>query len=74
MIRQLKFIVCQHPPYSPDLAPSDFYLFKFLKKKFRGMRFEDEEELADTVHEWLQSCDRQFFRTAFEQQVSRWKV
>ena len=28
-----------HPAYSPDLAPSDFFLFPNLKKDFRGLHF-----------------------------------
>ena len=28
-----------HPPYSPDLAPNDFFLFQHIKKKIRGQRF-----------------------------------
>ncbi|CAH2217932.1 jg1389 [Pararge aegeria aegeria] len=33
-----------HPPYSPDLAPSDFYLFPNLKKDLKGRKFSDENE------------------------------
>ena len=29
----LGFHCLDHPPYSPDLAPSDYYLFPGLKKK-----------------------------------------
>jgi histone-lysine N-methyltransferase SETMAR len=31
-----------YPPYSPDLAPSDFYLFGRLKSDLQGMRFADD--------------------------------
>ena len=34
-----------HPPYSPDLAPSDYYLFRNLKSHLRGTRFRDDDEL-----------------------------
>ncbi|XP_026327857.1 histone-lysine N-methyltransferase SETMAR-like, partial [Hyposmocoma kahamanoa] len=34
-----------HPPYSPDLAPSDYYLFPNLKKDLRGNKFRDDEEV-----------------------------
>jgi len=36
----------EHPPYSPDLAPSDFWLFPHLKKFLRGKRFSNEEVIA----------------------------
>jgi hypothetical protein len=28
-----------HPPYSSDLAPSDFFLLGYVKKRFKGMVF-----------------------------------
>src|SRR5258705_3368092 len=35
-----------HPPYSPDLAPSDYYLFSKLKKDLRGRKFHSDEDLG----------------------------
>jgi hypothetical protein len=31
-----RFVVVPHPPYSPDLASSDFWLFRALKKHLKG--------------------------------------
>ncbi|GBM14766.1 hypothetical protein AVEN_250857-1, partial [Araneus ventricosus] len=36
-----------HPPYRPDLAPSDFHLFIKLKEFLRGKRFRSDEELEN---------------------------
>jgi transposase len=33
-----------HPPYSPDLAPSDFFLFSYVKERLKGMVFPSYEE------------------------------
>lgn len=43
-----------HPPYSPDLAPNDFFLFPHIKKKLRGQRFSTPEEAVDAfkTHVW----------------------
>lgn len=38
-----------HPPYSPDLAPSDFYLFCKLKSQMIGMEFTSEDELIQWI-------------------------
>lgn len=38
-----------HPPYSPDLAPSDFYLFGILKHKLIGMEFASVDELIQWI-------------------------
>jgi len=35
----LGFQCLDHPPYSPDLAPSDYHLFPGLKKQLKGRRF-----------------------------------
>ena len=42
-IRECKFEQLNHPPYSLDLAPSDYYLLQNLKSHLRGMRFRDNE-------------------------------
>jgi hypothetical protein len=37
--------VIPHPPYSPDLAPYDFFLFPKTKLKLKGRRFDTIEEI-----------------------------
>ena len=39
-----------HPPYSPDLAICDFWLFPNLKNRLRGNNYESQEELRCTVN------------------------
>ncbi|GBN33313.1 hypothetical protein AVEN_69924-1 [Araneus ventricosus] len=46
-----KFLII--PPYSPDLALSDFPLFLKLKKFLGGKRFGSDEELENAVTTWL---------------------
>ena len=36
-----------HPPYSPDLVPNDFFLFPYVKNKMRDQRFSTFEEAVD---------------------------
>ncbi|KAG8322668.1 hypothetical protein J6590_018048 [Homalodisca vitripennis] len=38
-----------HPPYSPDLVPSDFYLFPYMKRWLAYQRFASDEELQNAV-------------------------
>jgi hypothetical protein len=37
--------VIPHPPYSPDLAPCDIFLFSKMKLKLKGRRFDAIEEI-----------------------------
>ena len=47
-------IKAPQPPYSPDIAPSDFYLFGYIKHKLQGCIFESREDLLDQVNEILE--------------------
>ena len=38
-----------HPPYSPDIAPSDFFLFGYIKEKLKGHLHNNKEELYDDI-------------------------
>jgi hypothetical protein len=40
-----------HPAYSPDLAPSDFFLFGAMTENFSGMRFAGTDELFQGVED-----------------------
>lgn len=71
-LQDLRFEVLEHPPYSPDLAPSDFYLFGPLKEALRGRQFFTDEEVKDAVHEWLSSMPRSFFSEGVQKFVRRW--
>jgi histone-lysine N-methyltransferase SETMAR len=54
-----------HPPYSPDLAMCDFWLFSGLKHHLRGLFFETEEELDWEVMEYFDSIPENDWKEAF---------
>ena len=64
--------VLPHPPYSPDLAPSDFYRFGPLKDFLRGQRFDSDEAVKTAVRSWLRQCEPHFFSNGFIQWKNRW--
>ena len=45
IVRDIKFEQLSHPPYSPDLTPSDFYQLRLLKQHLRRTRFFNDDEL-----------------------------
>lgn len=65
--------VLSHPPYSPDLAPSDFFLFRHLKQALRGKRFASKEDLKEEVERFFQEKPTEFFKNAFQELVVRWE-
>ena len=50
------------PPYSPDLAPCDFWLFP----KLRGCRYETIEEMKEAVTKVTDTFTQEDFRWAFQ--------
>ena len=72
-IQQCGFEQLSHPPYSPDLAPSDFYLFRLLKKELRGKRFADDNELKVATEQWLESRGEDFYLRGIKELEKRWQ-
>ena len=53
-----------HPPYCPDLAPSDYCLFRNLKSHLRGTRFRDDDELKAATEAWFEDQIETFISKA----------
>lgn len=71
LIRDFRWETLPHPPYSPDLAPSDFFLFPNLKKNIKGKRWASISDLKSATIDWLEHQDKSFFRSGLEGWRSR---
>ncbi|KAJ4436753.1 hypothetical protein ANN_16885 [Periplaneta americana] len=61
------------PPYSPDLAPSDFHVFLHLKKFLSsGERFGNDEELKTSVTRWFHSQAAEFYDRGIQKLIPRY--
>jgi len=49
----LGFRCLEHPPYSPDLAPSDYHLFPGLKNQLKCRHFSSDAEVISAAETWL---------------------
>jgi len=67
------FEVLDHPPYSPDLAPSDVWLFGTLKKHLRGIHFTSDEEVQAATIKWFREQPEQFYSDGFQKLIERWR-
>ena len=57
------------PPYSPDLAPCDFWLFP----KLRGCRYETIEEMKEAVTKAIDTLTQEDFHGAFQKLLELYK-
>ncbi|CAK1592554.1 unnamed protein product [Parnassius mnemosyne] len=71
-IQETGFELLEHPPYSSDLAPSDFYLFPRLKERLRGKKFEDDSKVMAAVEAFWESQDKEFFSKGILGLEKRW--
>lgn len=55
-----------HPPYSPDIAPSDFFLFRYIKSKLNGQHFDSVKSLLEEVQEILSEISKDTLKKVFE--------
>ena len=62
----------QHLPYSPDLAPSDFHLFRFLKESLRGQKFDSDENVIHAIDDWGEGLHESFFLDGVKALERRW--
>lgn len=51
--------ICWPPPYSPDLAPTDYNLFQKLKKHLIGKIFSTNDEHMFVIEEWFADQDNE---------------
>jgi histone-lysine N-methyltransferase SETMAR len=63
-----------HPPYSPDLAPSDYHLFRSMKNWMRGKEYDDEAELVMDLNAYFASKDQSFFERGIHSLPDRWQL
>lgn len=64
--------VLSHPPYSPDIAPSDYYLFRSMRSALQDVRFTSYESIKNWLDEWIASKDDDFFRKGIRELPKRW--
>ena len=72
-IHDCGFKLIEHPPYSPDLAPSDFHLFPKLKTAISGTQFQSDDDVIHAVDEFLNGQEKDFFKSGTEALKHLWQ-
>ena len=65
-LHEWHFELFPYPPYSPYLAPSDYYLFADLKRMFQGKRFGFNEEVIAETEAYFEAKDKSFYKRGIE--------
>jgi len=71
-LRDLQYEFLEHPPCSPDLPPSDFYLFPKLKLFLAGQRFSSNQEATAAVEGYFADLTKNHYRDGIMALEHRW--
>ncbi len=61
-----------HLPYSPDLAPNDYFLYPELKKHMRGVVYRSVQEVQAAALRILHDIPQELFENAIKDLPVRW--
>jgi len=66
--------IVPQPPYSPDFAPADFFLFPKLKSSLKGRRFQTVGDIEETSTRDLRAIPQNTFQDALQNWKKRWEL
>ncbi|UYV75452.1 K02A2.6-like [Cordylochernes scorpioides] len=58
---------------SPDLAPSDYFLFGLLKKELKGKRFDSDEDVQKVVQDFFHTFPKRAYKEGIYKLPERWR-
>ena len=71
-LEALRWDVLPHAAYSPDCAPSDYYLFRSMAHGLPEQHFQSFGDVEKWVREWIESKDEAFYRRGIRLLPERW--
>ncbi|KAF2355521.1 Transposase type 1 [Trinorchestia longiramus] len=72
-LTELGYETLPHSPYSPDLSPTDYYLFKHLSAILDSKTFRSKQEVETTFKDFVASQPLTFYQQGINNLVFRWQ-
>jgi len=72
-LNDLGYETLPHPPYSPDLSPTDYHFFKHLDSFLTGKIFKNEGDIENALRNFIDSRTQDFYSTGINKLVTRWQ-
>ena len=62
-----------HSPYIPDLAPSNYYLFRSLQNALNGKTFDDDKAVKSHLVHFFADKDQKFYEPGIKKLLEKWQ-
>lgn len=72
-IESLGLQVIPRPPYSPELAPCNYFLSPKLKEHLKGKKFNSDQEVKAGVKRWFNAQAEEIYLDGISKLVNRWR-
>jgi histone-lysine N-methyltransferase SETMAR len=70
---KLGWVTVPHPPYSPDLAPTDYHLYRSISHYLREKKFDDENDLKMDLANFFAQKSQDFYERGILALPERWQ-
>ena len=70
---KLGWIPIPHPSYSPDLAPTDYHLFRSLSHHLHEKKFNDENDVKMDIANFFDQKSQNFYERRILSLAERWR-
>ena len=72
-LEELQLECLRHPPYSPDLAPTDYHFFRNLDNFLQGKKFNSDGAVQSAFKDFIDSRPNGFFSKGINELPMRWQ-
>ena len=70
---ELGWDVLTHPPYSPDLVLSDYFLIRSLQSSLNGKKFNNDDDVKSCLIQFFANKNQKFYKRGIMMQPERWQ-
>ncbi|CAH2089378.1 unnamed protein product [Euphydryas editha] len=71
--KELQLETIRHPPYSPDLVPTDYHFFRDLDNFLREKKFASQDAVQNAFTQFVESRSPELYRKGINDLPIRWQ-